>query len=586
MRWVSAVPLTMPLVLVSMPVKVWPIVRNLQELLRNLPPSSVLYSPTGPSLRPVHTMVGSENIFVFGPSATGRFHTNIVSSSRGRPNVDGRLDARNMPMMATDFGVEHIIDLDENALQVPCQSLGQTIGRKTHDPVLDQQSIPLKYSGDPIFLAHCSLQQLPVLAALAPTTLYSAYKSELSWIEHTNIAKVQHRQALKTMLSRANLSLTLFDIALGDMDRRRIKHGMKPHTMKNSQWWNDHKATKKDKRVFLIGNAPSLNHLPLWMLDGEDALVFNRFYLMQERFYSWTPSHYMCIDSWVCPDVSPDINWYRQYVGDAFFPYLKNPNYYYWTDIIPGGNTHWFWFAGKHKLDKPVDDRPEAKWQPMVGTMGTVASAGIEVLGFLGYSEIYIIGVDMNYKNFSEEKRKEQGIEWISAEDDKDHFDNRYFGKGRKLKAPDVANVMLPSLLKSVDYINEAYGSQSQVHNAGYMGALEAFERVQFESLFDGVPEAELKRRFLGQLNPTYTMQIDFDGKSLMEMFPNVTVAATVSDLKVLDYAIMEAGDAADNMSTLLVDFTPHGPYEGYMLFVRRPEMPNYVDMVLPDEDS
>eukprot|EP00127_Corallochytrium_limacisporum_P004812 Clim_evm2s182 gene=Clim_evmTU2s182 len=581
--YVSSIPQSIPVVLISMPIKAWPVAKNLQALLRKMPRDAVLFSSAlvGPNAPSLYAIRGNEHIIVLGSEATRKFQREIIDDNRnstGRVfNLSDQIDARDIKMVAIDLDIAHAIDLDSHALLAPCQSPNGTIS--SNNP--GQLNASLSSFGEPVFLADCAVQELPVLASMPGNADFAEYHLAVSEIWRTGIGNAYQRKALETMLSRAELSRTLFDIALGDIDKRRIQHDLKPHIMSNSQWWNNHKASKKNQRMFLIGNAPSLNHLPLWMLEGEDALVFNRFYLMQERFYSWTPSHYMCIDSWVCPDVSPDINWYRQYVGDAFFPYDRK-DYNYWSDIIPGNNAHWFWFSQKHQLYKPVDDRPDVIYQPQTGTLGTVASTGLEVLGFLGYQDVNIIGVDMNYKNFSDDKRKKLGIKWVSGDEDQDHFDPRYFSKGRKLKAPDVKNVMLPSIHEAVKMVKEAYGTTTEFHNAGYKGNLDVFERVQFDSLFKDVSREELKRRFMRQLNPTYTMEIDFDGESLQEMFPGATVAESVNYMNFVDYAIMEATAAADNMQQLLKNFIPHGPYEGYTLFVRRPEMPKYVDMAQP----
>ena len=58
-------------------------------------------------------------------------------------------------------------------------------------------------------------------------------------------------------------------------------------------------------------------------------------------------------------------------------------------------------------------------------TRGTVASAGLEVLAHLGFSEIIVIGVDMDYKEHKNVKRFSTLSEDIQGTEDTDsnHFD-------------------------------------------------------------------------------------------------------------------------------------------------------------------
>ena len=53
--------------------------------------------------------------------------------------------------------------------------------------------------------------------------------------------------------------------------------------------WSHLKNKYKNKRVFLIGNGPSLKKTPLHFLKNEYTIVFNRFNLFFERI-NWIPT--------------------------------------------------------------------------------------------------------------------------------------------------------------------------------------------------------------------------------------------------------------------------------------------------------
>ena len=86
----------------------------------------------------------------------------------------------------------------------------------------------------------------------------------------------------------------------------------------NTKKWESYENKFKGKRVFLIGNGPSLNETPMHLLENEFTMCFNRFYLMQERL-NWHPSFYMCTDPLVVPDIHEDINNYIKNIDYSFF---------------------------------------------------------------------------------------------------------------------------------------------------------------------------------------------------------------------------------------------------------------------------
>eukprot|EP00127_Corallochytrium_limacisporum_P004856 Clim_evm1s190 gene=Clim_evmTU1s190 len=565
--------------LLSMPVRAWPLATNLSLFLTENTGAFLAYSSV--MARKASALAGPGALGTSNHASSGTEYLYILSGDRNRHNrqesldsgwrgtlnaLKGRLTEDTFTELAEKAHAE-ALDMDGGNWIYPCSGDDAFVHS---DVALDK---------DVLFLVGCTLQQLPVLASGGARADYHNLIQDLVEVSRTGVARFEDRVVFERMLRHANLSRSLFDIALGDLDKRRVGSRRTPDILGNSRWWNESKGLKAGKRAFLVGNAPSLNRLPLWMLTGEDVLVFNRFYLMQERFYNWTPLMYMCIDSWVCPDVSPDINWYRQFTEYAFFPYTFE-DLDYFKSIVPGENTHWFWFGDEHDFSKTESDKPGPMTQPTVGTSGTVASTGMEVLGHLGYESVFIIGVDMTYKADNAEKKKKDGDQWLSKEDDKDHFDSRYFGKGRKLKAPDVQNVMLPSMVLAAEYIETAYDGRTKFTNAGYKGALEVFGRIDFAELFKDVPDDEVKRRFLSQLNPTYTMEVNFAGESLQEILPGTEVVSTVDEVRELDMAILDTDVAVENMYELQKDYVPHGPYNGFTLFVRRPLMPGYVPSV------
>lgn len=86
--------------------------------------------------------------------------------------------------------------------------------------------------------------------------------------------------------------------------------------------YNDWKTLKNQfagKRVFLIGNGPSLNKTPLYLLKNEYKMCFNRFYLMLERL-NWKIDFYSTVDNLVLTDLIDEIDVIEKNADFIFLP--------------------------------------------------------------------------------------------------------------------------------------------------------------------------------------------------------------------------------------------------------------------------
>jgi hypothetical protein len=187
---------------------------------------------------------------------------------------------------------------------------------------------------------------------------------------------------------------------------------------------------------------------------------------------------YMCVDERVAEDMADEINALVPTVRHAVFP-----------DIHPSGRDFRMFIPdAENVLRLSLDWKGFHLDLPRAGLGGTVAHVGLQVLCHLGFSPIYLIGVDMNYTDHPTAV-KHDGRNWTSLrDDDPNHFDPRYFGKGRKYHYPTLTENMLPSL-NEAGRILSAQGVE--VFNAGVGGNLEYFPRVDFRGLFDLSAEEE-----------------------------------------------------------------------------------------------
>lgn len=317
--------------------------------------------------------------------------------------------------------------------------------------------------------------------------------------------------------------------------------------------WKKLKGAYAGKRVFLVGNGPSLNKTPLHLLTNEYTMCFNRFNIMFERL-GWVPKFYMCADPLVANDMAAEINEIVPQVQIAFFP-----------DI----HTHGLDFRTF------IDDRENVQWMspdfkgfyfdlPKVALGGTVAYPALQVLTYLGFSELYLIGVDMNYQ-IHKTVQEIQGTDVQSKnDDDPNHFDPRYFGKDRKYHQP-VQHIM-DNMLGSLDYAAQQIKdhSNTNVMNAGIGSMVESFPRVDFQSLFNYTDDEAyelMAKPFAASLKVN-------SFEELLEKVPQFKSKEEVPGNA--DYFILEQEAGVNAIKEMIFDYIPFGPHKNIYLFVSR----------------
>ncbi|MCF8262629.1 MAG: DUF115 domain-containing protein [Melioribacteraceae bacterium] len=309
--------------------------------------------------------------------------------------------------------------------------------------------------------------------------------------------------------------------------------------------WTKLKNIHKGKRAFLIGNGPSLNRLPLYLLRNEHSIGFNRINLLEERL-NWVPNFYCTIDDRVLLDSVDEIQNNLSKYEAAFLPDIHPYNINFKKKFVEKDNLFWLFLE---KLNFSMN-------LPYAGINKTVANVGLQILAYLGFSPIYIIGVDLDYKSQVSAKNETTRDVVANDDDDPNHFDPRYFGKGRNYHQPRMEETFL-----KFDDARKFFDSQNiNVFNAGIGGKLESFKRVKFEDLFNYTDD-EMKILFL-------------------KTFSAMENILSLEDFKILDdldgwNPDMEKFSVPTDVGVRLINkaiFThiPHGPFKNRYYFVKR----------------
>jgi hypothetical protein len=99
----------------------------------------------------------------------------------------------------------------------------------------------------------------------------------------------------------------------------------------------------------------------------------------------------------------------------------------------------------------------------------------MQLAWFMGFATVILIGVDHDFAT-----KGEPGKVVVSAGDDPNHFDPRYFGKGFRWELPNLPTSEQAYRIARDHF--EAHGRR--VLDATVGGKLEVFDKVAYESLF------------------------------------------------------------------------------------------------------
>lgn len=225
------------------------------------------------------------------------------------------------------------------------------------------------------------------------------------------------------------------------------------------------KNSKKGKRCFVIGNGPSLTISDLNKLKNEDTFAVNRIYKIFNQT-DWRPTYYCSQDTRVLEEVYNDLQPLYDICQGVFLnssirldnPELEKKNLYY----IFLNLQHY-----ESELPNFSDDASKGIYEGF-----TVAYACIQLAVYMGYSEIYLLGIDHNYTFTPGENGSAKQT---------NPSDNYMKGlEGELVYAPqtDKSTLAYRKARRVCDEKNII------IKNATRGGKLEEFERIDFDKLF------------------------------------------------------------------------------------------------------
>ena len=276
----------------------------------------------------------------------------------------------------------------------------------------------------------------------------------------------------KTVTAAKDLTPLIFPETFDGLDKyaERELYKAKPHDSERiANLYNKFKG----ERCFIIGNGPSLNKHDLALLKNEYSFGVNSFYYKTKET-GFTPTFFVVEDNAVMKDNAEEI---RNY--DA--PYKFFPTNY--RNLHPDADNTYFFKMNRGFYEKSSPyycvPRFSADASKMLYCGQSVTYINLQLAFFMGFTEVYLIGMDFDYVIPDSHERRGDLI--ISTTDDPNHFHKDYFGAGKIWKDPKLDRVGMNYRQAKTSF--EAVGRK--IYNATVGGKLEIFDRVDYYDLLN-----------------------------------------------------------------------------------------------------
>ncbi len=254
---------------------------------------------------------------------------------------------------------------------------------------------------------------------------------------------------------------------LGLVKRILVKISHLPQEHRERKYQSKIKVFKdqfKGERCFIIGNGPSLKMDDLDKLANEYSFATNKVYYAFNSTV-WRPTFYAVQDALVLEQTldtvkSLDVR-YKFLRADSLSKFEKIPD-----------NT--FFFRKKTRLynGKPASFSEDPSKCVYEGS--TVTFLCLQLALYMGFKEIYLLGMDFNYSIYKDKSG-------IHFENTADYFSSKYKSNGEVYYYARLDYAT--EAFELADKVAKSHGSR--IFNATRGGKLEVFERVEFDTLFD-----------------------------------------------------------------------------------------------------
>jgi hypothetical protein len=235
---------------------------------------------------------------------------------------------------------------------------------------------------------------------------------------------------------------------------------------KNGKQLKIFKNIHKGERCFIIGNGPSLKIQDLEKLKNEFSFAANKIFIAFEET-DWRPTYY-CIQDFkmILSEIETlkILNIRNKFIAGN--PLISKK--IYWND--------WIYFFLNTKPFYPNYPKFSEDISKQIFEGWTITYAEIQLAVYMGFKEIYLLGIDFNYAKSINNK----GV--ISVSENPSYFSDKYMDNKefeKQFNYPNLENSLLA--YKAAKQYTEQNGIK--IYNATRGGKLEIFERIDLDKL-------------------------------------------------------------------------------------------------------
>lgn len=226
------------------------------------------------------------------------------------------------------------------------------------------------------------------------------------------------------------------------------------------------KGIHQGERCFVIGNGPSLTPEDLSKLINERTFAANKIYRMFDKTM-WRPTYYCISDQGVLASVLSESGFQHLNPEFYFFQYFSK---YVFRGMPYPENTLLYYLEDAKNYNIPPKFASDLSKEAYDAQ--TVTYIMLQIAAYMGFTEIYLIGVDHSFANTVSNSGiiEHHDVKWHFYNDAKSGTDNTLTYAER-----------MGMGYESAERYSRRHGFR--IYNATRGGKLEVFERVNFDSI-------------------------------------------------------------------------------------------------------
>ena len=175
------------------------------------------------------------------------------------------------------------------------------------------------------------------------------------------------------------------------------------------------------EKCYLVANGPSLKKMDLGFLDNNISFGLNRIYLAYDSM-NFTNDYLVSINNLVLTQFNHEIKT------------LQIPKFLNWKNRSLFKNCDDVFFINKSFFGSSFGKEIDVSLNPSA----TVTYAALQIIYYMGFSEVIIIGLDHNF--ITKTNNSPNKTELRTENVDVNHFHPNYFPKGSKWETPDLVS--------------------------------------------------------------------------------------------------------------------------------------------------